>query len=290
MLESVTSHAIGQGLITGFALGWIYILASLGLALVFGIMHIVHLAHGQVYMLGGYVVLYLTTLIGMHFFPALLISMVVMGAFGLFLERVFFRPVVGNIMSGMCVAIGLFLILEAVAAVSFGVSDMRISGLASGSFKILDWALPKDRSVAVGVGMILLLLFYILIKRSKYGQAMVATAQNREGIMLQGVNPNRMSQLVMFIGSAFAAAAGALAGAIFLLNPYIGGPALMNAIIVVVLAGLGSVLGIVISGLMVGFANAILPIIFGAGVGAVAPFVLIMLILIFKPLGLFGHE
>jgi branched-chain amino acid transport system permease protein len=216
--------------------------------------------------------------------------MVVMGALGLILERVFFRPVVGNIMSGMCVAIGLFLILETIAAVSFGASDKRIPSLMDGSFEILYWALPKDRSVAVGVSLILVLCFYVLIKKSKYGQAIVATAQCREGIMLQGVNPNRMSQLVMFIGSAFAAAAGALAGAIFLLNPYIGGPALMNAIIVVVLAGLGSVLGIVISGLVVGFANAILPIIFGTGVGAVAPFVLIMIILIFKPLGLFGHE
>jgi branched-chain amino acid transport system permease protein len=190
----------------------------------------------------------------------------------------------------LCVGIGLFLILESSAAVSFGVSDRHIPSLVSGSFEILNWALPRDRSIAIAVGLILIVFLYIFIKRSKYGQGIVATGQSREGVMLQGVNPNRMYQFVMFIGSAFAAAAGVLAGAIFLLNPHIGAGALMNAIVVVVLAGLGSVLGVVIAGLILGFANSIIAVFFGVAAGTITPFVLVMLILIFKPQGLFGHE
>lgn len=285
-----SGHALVQGLISGFALSWIYILMALGLALILSIMNIMQFAHGEVYMMGGYVAFYFAVMFGLNPLLAMLISMIIMGAFGLLLERVFFRRLLGKPLQSMSVAIGLLLILQTIAVAGFGVADQHIPNVWSGSFGILGWSIPKDRAIAVLIAIALTALLYLLLKKSKYGQAIVATAQHREGSLLRGINPNQMSAMVMAIGSALAAAGGALAAGIFVLNPFIGGVALIKGILIIILGGIGSITGVVVGGMILGFADGLLPVAFGSAAGVIIPLLLIIVILIIKPQGLFGHE
>jgi len=285
-----SGHALVQGLISGFALSWIYILMALGLALILSIMNIMQFAHGEVYMMGGYVAFYFAVMFGLHPFLAMLISMIIMAAVGLLLERVFFRRLLGKPLQSMSVAIGLLLILQTIAVAGFGVADQHIPNLWSGGFGILGWTIAKDRAIAMIVAIALTALLYLLLKKSKYGQAIVATAQHREGSLLRGINPNQMSAMVMAIGSAFAAAGGALAAGIFVLNPFIGGVALIKGILIIILGGIGSIAGVVVGGMILGFADGLLPVAFGSAAGVIIPLLLIIVILIIKPQGLFGHD
>jgi branched-chain amino acid transport system permease protein len=286
----LSGHALVQGLINGLTLGWIYILIALGLALILSIMNIMQFAHGEIYMVGAYIVYYFAVIAGLNFFLALLVSMLTMAAFGIFLERFLFRPLLGNFLSAMCGAIGLMLILQSSIVAGFGIADKNITNFWPGVFNIAGWILPRDRALAVIFALVLTLLSYLFLKKSRYGQAIVASAQHREGALLQGINPNQMSAMVMAIGSALAAVGGALAGSIFMLTPYMGSTALIKGIIIVVLGGMGSISGVVVGGMILGFADGLLPLAFGPAVGVIVPLLVIIVILLIKPQGLFGYE
>ena len=118
----------------------------------------------------------------------------------------------------------------------------------------------------------------------------MASAQNREAALLRGIDPNRMSMISMAIGCALAALAGALAGSILMLNPYMGSQPMLKGLVIIVLGGLGSLAGATVAGIFLGLIDGIVPVIFGPGVAAVAPLVIVILILLVKPTGLFGHE
>ena len=274
----------------GLAMGGIYILVALGLTLVFSIMRILQFAHGEVYMLGAYVVYYLSVHAGLNFFLAFPISMVTVGIFGLFLERVFFRHFQGQFIPTLIVALGLMLILQTSAMLAFGLTERAIPNYAPGTFEVLGAAVFKDRLLAAVFGLGLAFLLYLFLKRFKYGRAMTAVAQSREGAALQGINPNLMSALGMAIGSALAAAGGAFAGALFPVVPAMGSTALFNGLVIIVLGGMGSLLGVVVGGMMIGLINTLVPIFIGPTAAVAVPLVLIIIILIIRPQGFFGHE
>jgi branched-chain amino acid transport system permease protein len=149
---------------------------------------------------------------------------------------------------------------------------------------------PNDRIAAVAAGIILTGLVFLFLKRSKYGQAIVATAQHREGAILQGINPYLMYAIVMGIGSALAAAAGSFTGSIFILDPYMGSMALMKGVAIIVIGGMGSITGIIIGGIILGISDSIIAVYFGSGAATIVPLLLVILILVIKPEGLFGDH
>ena len=279
-----------QSFINGLALGWIYILIAMGLSLIFGIMRILQFAHGEVYMLGAYAVFYFSVLHGLSFLVAMLISMVVGLLLGLILERLFFRPLGGELLTTLMVALGLSIVLQASVTVGFGVSPKSIPSFAPHPTKILGIMLGSDRLIAVGVSIAMILLLYLFLKRSKYGQALTAAAQHREASLLMGINPTQMAVIAMAIGSALATIAGSLMGSIFPINPFMGGTALIKGLIIIILGGMGSLLGVVVGGLILGLIDGIAPVIFNAAVAAIAPLFIVTIILVLRPQGLFGHE
>jgi branched-subunit amino acid ABC-type transport system permease component len=218
------------------------------------------------------------------------ISMVVMAVFGIFMEKFLFRPVRTQILSPIVISLGLTLILMGSAVVGFGLYERSIPRLAQGSFVFLGSAVPKDRIIAVGFAVALLLLLYLFLKKSKYGQAMVASAQSREGALLRGINPNLMSSMAMAIGCALAAAAGTLAGSILMLSPSMGTFPLLKGLVIIVLGGMGSLLGATIGGILLGLIDGIIPVAFEPAVASMAPLIIVILILLVRPQGLFGHE
>ena len=262
----------------------------MGLSLIFGIMGILQLAHGEVYMLGAYAIFFFSVTHGLSFFVAILISMVVGLVLGLILERFFFRPLGGELLTTIMVALGLMIVLQASVTVGFGVTPKSIPSFAPRPTEIVGVMLGSDRLIAVGVSIAMILLLYLFLKRSKYGQALTAAAQHREASLLMGINPTQMSVIAMAIGSALAAIAGGLMGAIFPINPFMGGTALIKGLIIIILGGLGSLLGVVVGGLILGLIDGIAPVIAGPAVAAIAPLFIVTIILVLRPQGLFGHE
>ena len=162
--------------------------------------------------------------------------------------------------------------------------------LINGSFDFAGAGVPKDRILAIAFSVVALLILYVFLKKTRLGLAMVASAQNREGSFLKGINPNHMSMAAMAIGCALAALAGALAGSILQLQPYMGSLPMINGLVTIVLGGLGSIPGAVIGGLILGLINGIVPVMFGSAAAAVAPLVIVILVLLFRPKGILGHD
>jgi len=279
-----------QAVANGFAIGWLYVLMALGLTFMLSMMGILQLAHGEIYMIGAYIVYYLSVPWGLDLYAAVFLSMVIMAVLGLFLEKFLFRPVQGQILPPIIVSIGLTLILTSGAVVGFGLFERSIPRLAHGSFEFLGSAVPKDRIIAVVFAVALLLLVYLFLKRSRYGQAMVASAQNRESAFLRGIDPNQMSRLAFLIACALAAAGGALAGSILELTPFMGTQPLVKGVVIIVLGGMGSLLGATVGGIILGLLDGVLPVIFSPVISSVAPLIIVIIVLLVRPQGLFGHE
>jgi len=276
--------------LNGLALGGVYILMALGLTLIFGITRIMQFAHGEIYMLGAYIVYFITHSYGLNLFVAMLISIVAMAVFGLFLERFLFRRFQGQMLPPIVAAVGLVFVLQSGALAGFGIYEKTLPRLAEGSFQVLGSAVPQSRVIALACAVALIALLYLFLKRSKYGQAMVASAQNPQGAVLQGISPNQMSAMSMAIACALAAAGGALAGSIFRLSPYMGTVPLVKGLTIIVLGGMGSLLGVVVGGLILGLIDGVVPIIVGPGAASMLPLIIVILILLLRPQGLFGHE
>lgn len=279
-----------QAIVISISLGWLYVLMALGMTLMLSIMGILQLAHGEIYMMGAFLTYYLTRQ-HMGVYLAMVISMLVMALVGLVLERVLFRarPNRDVVLSSIVVSTGLTLILTSAAVVGFGIYRKALPLLIVGSFKIRGMGIPGDRMLAIGFSVAAVLLLYTFLKRTRLGLAMVASAQNREGSFLKGINPNHMSMAAMAIACALAALAGTLTGSILQLQPYMGSTPMINGLVTIVLGGLGSIPGAVIGGMMLGLISGIVPQ-YGAAPAAIAPLVIVIVFLLFRPKGILGHE
>ena len=279
-----------QSIINGLCMGGTYVLIGLGLTLILGIMNILQFAHGEVYMIGAFTVYYLCVLNGLNLYLAVVISMVTTAVLGLILERAFLRPLKGIFLSYVCVTTGLSLILQTAVMLAFSKGTKQLPSLWKGSFEVAGVFVSRERVVAIVIALVLTLALYAFLKGTKYGLAMTASAQNREGALMQGINPNLMSALVVAIGSALAAVGGTLGGSIFNLDPYMGGLAFMKGITLIVIGGLGSIPGAVVGGLVLGVIESLLALFFGSQMGIILPLVLVIAFLIVRPKGLFGHD
>jgi len=279
-----------QGIINGFCLGGTYILIGLGLTLILSIMSILQFAHGEIYMLGAYGVYFFCVLNGVPLYLAIFISMFATSVVGLIIERILLRPLKGVFLSYVCVTTGLSLILQSAVVLSFSKSVKQLPSLWPGTFDVFGMSISRERFVAVVIAMGLTFLLYLFLKRTRYGLAMVASSQNRGGALMQGINPNVMSALVVAIGSGLAAVGGALGGSIFNLDPYMGGLAFLKGITLIVIGGLGSLPGAVVGGLILGVCESFFGLLLESQMALIIPLLIVIAFLIFKPKGLFGHE
>jgi len=271
-------------------MGGTYILIGLGLTLILSIMNILQFAHGEVYMLGAFTVYFLCVMHGVNLYLSTFISMLTTAVVGLILERVLLRHLKGVFLSYVCVTTGLSLILQTAVLLTFTKGTKQLPSLWKGSFEVGGMFISKERVVAIVIALCLTLVLYTFLKRTKYGLAMTASAQNYEGALMQGISPNVMSALVMAIGSGLAAVGGALGGSIFNLDPYMGGLAFMKGITLIVIGGLGSLPGAVVGGLILGVSESVLALFFGSQMGIILPLILVIAFLIFRPKGIFGHD
>ncbi len=281
---------LAQSILNGLAAGWIYVLVAVGLTLVFGIMNIVQFAHGEIYMLGAYCSYFLIKVYGFSFWEALPLAALLVGLLGIVLERFFFRPFRGRFEPSIIVAVGLMLLLQTTAVVGFGTDTKSMGGIIPGVLTVSGITLSWDRLLAIVVGIILVAALFLLIQKTKVGQAMVAVSQDPDAAALHGIDVNRISTIAMVIGCALAAIAGALMGSIFSTSPFMGTSAITKGIAVIILGGLGSITGAVAGGLILGLIDGLIPPLLSPTMAGIFGFGVIIIVLLFRPRGLFGHE
>jgi branched-chain amino acid transport system permease protein len=267
-----------------------YILAALGFVFLFNMLGIPNFAHGVIYMLGGYIGLALISAMGINQWAALIITAVIVGAFGVFLEKFCFRPFIGNFNRIVMICVAIIVILQTSVNILVGTQITSLPPFAEGVLRVGLASISYERIVTFAVGALLLGMVIWFVNRTKWGQQMQAISQDIQGAFLQGINVYRVSALASFIGCALAAIAGCMIGAYLSLGPFMGDFMLVKVLILAILSGVGSISGVFIAGLVLGALDSILPLfISGAASDAVAVGIIIVLLLI-RPQGFFGHE
>lgn len=268
----------------------IYILVALGLTLVLSMTGIVQLAHGEIYMLGAYGTYFFCVVLGLHYLLALVISTLIIGLVGVPLEKIFFRPFRGrDFMPSVIIAVGIMIMLQTTAIVNFGSSIKVVTTPFRGVMTIAGAIVSWERLLVIAISAIFVGGLFLLLRRTKMGLGMLALSQDIRGAALQGISADRVSSVAMFLGCSLAAVAGGLMGAIFNLSPSMGGYALMKGIAVIILGGMGSLAGVVLGGLILGFIDGIVPPLLSVHMANLIGFICIILILIFRPQGIMGR-
>ena len=285
----MTASLLVQSAVIGLSIGSIYILMALGLTLMFGMMHIINFAHGAVYMLGAFVIYYVFFQWGAPYFAAFLVAMVLLGAFGYLVERGIYRRIKGGIEPTLVALLALSTFLEAAGYPVFGQLDKHVPPVFEGIRNVLGVMISVERLMIIPIAAALVLGLYLFITKTKIGAAMRAIEQDKEAAALQGVNVHVINGLAFAIGFALAAASGALIAPIFKLDPMMGDQPLLKAFIIIILGGLGSIPGAILGGLMLGLIDSTVATALGAEPAFLLSFVFIILLLLFRPAGLFGH-
>lgn len=288
--ERTETRMLLQDFLNGLASAGIYILIALGLTLILGIVGIVQMAHGEMYMLGAYFVYFCVTSLGLNYFAALVIAIVLVGLFGVILERLFLRRFRGDIEGALICTTAFILILQTAVKGVAGPSYKDIASPARGVVEIFGARISWEALLVIMVSAVLVLALVYFIKGTKLGQAMMAISEDLTGAKLMGVNVDQVSAIAMFVGCGLAAAAGGLIGAIFSLDPFMGGFALTQGITVIILGGLGSVPGAIAGGLILGLIDGLVTPQVSPTIASIIGLILVMLILLFRPKGLLGHE
>jgi branched-chain amino acid transport system permease protein len=286
----MTFELFVQSAIIGLSIGAIYILMALGLTLMFGMMHIINFAHGAIYMLGAFVIYYFFHLWGIPYSLAFVIAMILLGLFGFGVERFIYRTVRGNIEPTLVALLALTTLLQAAGYPVFGPLDKNVPSVFGGNYVIFGTPISAERLMIIPVAAVLVVALYLFINNTKIGAAMRSIEQDKEAAALQGVNVNVVNAVAFAVGFSLAAAAGALMAPIFKLDPMMGEQPLLKAFIIIILGGLGSIPGAILGGLILGFIDSIVATAVGVEPAFLLSFVFIILLLLFKPNGLFGYE
>ena len=276
--------------VNGLVLSAIYILVALGFSLQLSIMGIFNFAHGAIYMIGAYVTYGLSVGLGLNPWVSLLLSVILVGAFGLFVERFCFRPFQSKITRMIVMAIALILILQTAVEVTLGGVTRALPAFVPGILRVGFISVDAERVLTFCIGAVLLALMTYLIQKTQIGQQMLAVAQDAEGAALQGIDTHRTAAIATVIACATAALSGSLMATIFSMNPFMGDNILLKAIQVTILSGIGSIGGILAGGLIMGLLNAFLPVLTEASIGELVTILIVILILLIRPKGLFGYE
>jgi branched-chain amino acid transport system permease protein len=239
-------------------------------------------------MLGAFSVFYITSVLNINYFIALIISIILVACLGLILEWLLFRRSTGDIVGTTIIAIGLMWILQASAQLIFGTEPRGMSEIFHSTVTFLGVNISVSRLVAMLICAILVIVLYLFLHKTKTGKAIQAVAQDREAAALQGVNINRINALGFALGCALAGAAGGIVALIFSIEATMGTEALIKSLSIIILGGLGSFPGAVVGGFILGVAESC-GFTFLGYPAATFPFVIILLVLIFKRTGLMGE-
>ena len=267
-----------------------YILASLGFAFIFNMLGSVNLAHGAFYMTAAYITYYLCSRLGMNNWLAMLLSTVVLALVGILMERFCFRPFQKEFDRVVMVSVAIMTMLQQLAVQISGSQTISIPAYASGSVDMGFMVVTGEKLVTFAVGAVLLVVTLFMVYRTKLGMQMGALSQDRMGAALQGIPVNKVSALVCGLGFAFAAVAGSMMGAYQQVSSNMGDNINVRILMLVMLAGAGSMNGILITGFLMALLDSICPIIWDSYTASSIACSAVVVLLLMKPKGFFGHE
>jgi len=292
--------ALVEQVINGLIISIFYALAALGLSIIFGVLKIVNFAHGELYMLGGFVYFVVTSVLGLPPVVALILAFAALFLIGMTIERLLIDPVYQGKVErvdeyAIMITFGLAILLQNLMLSIFGPWTKRPEAIFHGRVEIGQLIIGGDRLAAAGIGLVVIGFVLYLLRYTWAGKAMRAVSQDRETASVVGVNAKLTGTLAFGLGSALAGTAGALIGPVFLVYPTMGVIPAIKAYVIVVLGGLGSIPGAIVGALILGQVENLLTVLIPDTTRALAykdayGLLLLILVLVLRPQGLFGEK
>ncbi len=280
---------LGQ-LLLGLINGSFYAVLSLGLAVIFGLLNIINFAHGALYMMGAFVAWMLLHYLGIGYWPALILAPLITGAFGILLERTMLSRLYHlDHLYGLLLTFGLALIIQGLFRNYYGISGLpyQIPDLLSGGNNLGFMFLPNYRAWVVVASAIVCLATWFIIEKTRLGAYLRAATENPVLVGAFGINVPLLIMLTYGFGVALAGFAGVLAAPIYSVNPNMGADMIIVVFAVVVIGGMGSIMGAILTGYVLGLVEGLTRVFYPEG-SAVVIFVIMAIVLLIKPEGLFG--
>jgi branched-chain amino acid transport system permease protein len=288
----VPTQALFGQLLIGLINGAFYAVLSLGLAVIFGLLNIINFTHGAQYMMGAFCAYFLLNKLGIGYWWSLLIAPIAVGATGMLIERTMLSRLYKlDHLYGLLLTFGLALVIQGVFRNEFGSSGLpyQIPPELAGGFNLGFMFLPKYRAWVIVASLIVCLATWYVIERTKLGAYLRAATENPTLVQSFGVNVPRMITLTYGFGVGLAALAGVMAAPIYQVNPLMGADLIIVVFAVVVIGGMGSILGSVLTGFMLGVVEGLTKVFYPEASNTVI-FVVMVIVLILRPAGLFGRE
>jgi len=277
--------------ITGITLGLMYALVAIGLSLIFGIMRVVNYAHGELFMLGAYFLYYWFSVWGLPYWVGLVVSAVVLFLVGVGLQVTLFRPLLGRgLLPALALSLALIFIISSAGLLAFGTVMRGIPSVVVGRIDIFGASLTYERLIISVLAVLVIWGLFTFLQKTKIGMAMRAVAEDPDTASLQGINTGRIHYIAFGFGSSLAAVSGCLLGTLMSIVPTMGFPMTIKAFMIVIMGGLGSVPGALLGGLIIGLIDSFVGTLLASEIAYIMGFLAIFVILVFKPLGLFGRE
>ena len=265
-------------------------LIAVGLVMIFGVMGVINFAHGELYMVGAYCVVFLYAQENFPFLLAAAAGLVFVGLVGLFMERTMFRPLRDNPLSGLIASIGFLLILQTLVVLGFGRRMGHVPPTTHEKLEVFGAVLTYQRLFVIVAAIVLLVALWAFLKRTKFGWALRACAQDAEAAALQGISMTQTARIAMFIGAALAGVAGALTAPLVSPTPYIGHSVIVTAFIIIIVGGIGSLEGAVIAAVLYAFVHTFVTTFFDGVIANIVGLALMLAVLVVRPTGLFGAK
>lgn len=292
MIFGIPVQALLGQLLVGLINGSFYAMLSLGLAVIFGLLRVINFAHGAQYMLGAFVGYLLLTYLGIGYWPALILVPLIVGLFGIVVERLALSRLYDtDPLYGLLFTFGLALVLEGLFRYYYGVSGnpYAVPSQLSGGTNLGFMFLPNYRGWVVVASAIVCFGTWALIEKTRLGSYLRAATENPRLVQAFGVNVPLLLTLTYGLGSALAGLAGILAAPIYQVSPLMGSDLIIVVFAVVVIGGMGSILGAIVTGYMLGLAEGLTKVFYPEASNLVV-FVIMAIVLLVRPAGLFGRE
>ncbi|KUF29019.1 MULTISPECIES: branched-chain amino acid ABC transporter permease [Lysinibacillus] len=282
-----------QQLVNGISLGSIYALIALGYTMVYGIIKLINFAHGDVFMIGSFIGFYAIAKWELGFFPALLLAMTVCAIFGVLIERIAYKRLRNATrIAALITAIGVSLLIEYTTIFFRGAQPAAYPEVFKNkSFDIFGVQISSTSILILSVAVVLMILLQFIVHKTKIGKAMRAVSHDADAARLMGINVDNTISATFAIGSALAGAAGVIFGVYYTkIDPLMGVIPGVKAFIAAVLGGIGIIPGAMVGGMLLGVVESLVSALGFSLWRDAAAFVILILILIFRPSGIFGKN
>lgn len=290
MIFGIPGPLLFGQLLLGLINGAFYAMLSLGLAVIFGMLNIINFAHGSLFMMGAFVAWMLLDYVGIGYFPALLLAPLIVGIFGLILEKtIISRLYKLDHLYGLLLTFGMSLVIEGLFRNAYGSSGMpyRIPDVLQGATNLGFMFMPNYRGWVVLVALVVCIATWAIIEKTSLGATLRAATENAPIVQAFGVDVPRLITLTYAGGVALAAFAGVLAAPIYSVNPNMGSNFINTVFAVVVIGGMGSIMGSIVTGFALGVVEGLTKV-FYPQASATVVFVVMVIVLLARPRGLFG--